>query len=354
MHDPCPVEPVPRLRPYTACVLPPPDRQRDSTGKTTFSFLGFPTSVRPGFWVFLLLLTFLYPYPLGLWVALAVALFTLLHEFGHAWVARRADCVASISLDFMVAYASYRPRRPLTWIERASIALAGPLVQVVSAHLVLLALGANPFSRADIVAGEATIAVWWAGVALGLLNLIPVLPLDGGAIVASIAESFAPKTGRDWVMKFSFAATVIATALALATGWIGLVPLLVFMLMMQWQTLVAPARLHRLLTAGSLEPTGEPDVDQVVIDALLLDNQPARALEFARASYLACPASASAVGAARAAVAAHDLDSAVRWLRVAEKSQVDAGEFRDIVRLTEDLEPLRSHPGASAEWFTHR
>lgn len=336
---------------YTAPVLTPPAPERGQRNVGTFSFLGFPTSVRPGFWVFLLLLTALYPFPLGLWVAFAVAVFTLLHEFGHAWMARRAGCVASISLDFMVAYASYRPRRPLSWRERAAIALAGPLVQVVTAHLILVGLGANPFDRDDIVASDATVAVWWAGVALGLVNLIPVLPLDGGAIVASVVESVAPKTGREWVMKISFVVTALGAVAALVWGWFGLVPLLAFMLIMQYQTLAAPARLHQLLSAGELQATGEPDVDQMVVDALVLDNQAHRALSFAEASYRACPASSTAVGAARAAAVMGNIDAAVRWLHVAERSQVDAGEFLDLVRGTEEFVVLRDRPDVSAEWF---
>lgn len=301
--------------------------------------------------MFLVLLSVLYPFPLGLWVALAVAVFTLLHEFGHAWMARRAGCVASISLDFMVAYASYRPRRPLTWRQRASIALAGPLAQVASAHLALLVLGANPFSRDDIVASEATLAVWWAGVALGLVNLIPVLPLDGGAIVASVVESVAPRTGRDWVMRISFVVTTLALVMAIVWGWFGLVPLFGFMMIMQYQTLAAPARLHELLSAESIEPTGDPEVDQMVVDALILDSQAHRALSFAAASYRACPAMETAVGAARAAITMENVEAAVRWLRVAERSQIDDGEFLDMVRHDEMFTGLRGHPDVSAEWF---
>lgn len=334
-------------------MLPTSDRQRPSAEDSTFSFLGFPTSVRPGFWVFLFLLAFLYPFPLGIWVAGAVALFTLLHEFGHAWMARRADCVASISLDFMVAYASYRPTRPLSWRERAAIALAGPLVQVATAHLVLVALGANPFSRSDIIASDATVAVWWAGIALGVINLVPVLPLDGGAIVASIAEAISPTAGRTWVLRLSLVLTAITASIAVASGWIGLVPLLVFMLFMQYQMLVAPARIHRLLSLGSIEPTGEPDVDLIVVEALLSDHQPDRALTFAAASYRSCPAAATAVAAARAAMATGDHDKAVVWLRVAERSEVDAGESIDAIKLTDDFAPLRERPDASAKWFTH-
>ncbi|MEN9793101.1 MAG: hypothetical protein RL330_1179, partial [Actinomycetota bacterium] len=146
--------------------------------------------MRPGFIAFVVLIAVLYPLPLGLWVAGSVAVFTLLHEWGHAWMARRADCEASISLDFMVAFASYRPRRELRWGERAAIAFAGPGIQIATALAILAATGTNPLDRDAVAGSDFTIAVWWAGLALGVLNLVPLLPLDGGAIVASVVESF--------------------------------------------------------------------------------------------------------------------------------------------------------------------
>jgi hypothetical protein len=43
-------------------------------------------------------------------------------------------------------------------------------------------LGANPLSRSDVLRNEATLSIWWAGIVLAVVNLIPVIPLDGGAI----------------------------------------------------------------------------------------------------------------------------------------------------------------------------
>ena len=151
-----------------------PTRQ---TSRNVFNVFGFPTTVKPGFGVFLAFLIFLYPYPLGLWMAGAVGIFTLIHELGHALAARMSGCTASISLDFMVAYAAYEPRSPLTWGQKARIALAGPSLQIVCAVTVLLLNSTNPFSRADITISDATISIWWAGIALGAMNLIPLLPL---------------------------------------------------------------------------------------------------------------------------------------------------------------------------------
>lgn len=298
-----------------------------------------------------MLLALLYPFPLGLWVAAAVAVFTLIHELGHATMARRAGCVAAISLDFMVAYASYRPRRQLTWFERASIALAGPLAQVTSAVALLVATGTNPFDRDSIVRTDLGIAVWWAGVALGLLNLIPLLPLDGGAIVASVVESFAPQTGRLWVLRASLAITAAATVVSLVWGGTGLVPLFVFMLLVQYQTLVAPARLHQLLASRDLSPSGDADVDAVIIDALVDDGQTEHAAQFAAAAYRACPAAAVAVAASRAAVRAGRLDDAVEWLWVADRSRIHTDDVSSVVGTSEDFAVLRGRSDVSAQWF---
>ena len=343
------MRPVPTegTEPYTDAVHPAPFGGH----RPTFTFLGFPTTVRPGFLVFSALLAVLYPFPLGLWIAAAMAVFTLLHEFGHAWMARRAGCIAAISLDFMVAYASYRPRRPLSWSQRAAIALAGPLVQVGTAMVVLLATGTNPFDRASIVRTDLGVSVWWAGVALGVLNLVPLLPLDGGAIVASIVDSFAPETGRVWVLRASMVVTAAIAAVAIMYDYTGLVPLLVFMLVVQYQTLVAPARLHQLLVTRHLDPIGDPDVDAIIADALIEDGHADHAGQFAAAAYRACPSASLAVAAARAALRDGRPDDAVAWLWVADRSSIDPHDVQFAMARSEDFTALRGRPDASAKWF---
>lgn len=329
-------------------MLAPPATPRPSA----FNLFGFPTTVRPGFIAFVALIALLYPFPLGLWVAASVAAFTVLHEFGHAWMARRAGCEASISLDFMVAFATYRPRRELRWGERAAIAFAGPGIQIATALALLAATGTNPFDRDAVAASDFTIAVWWAGLALGVLNLVPLLPLDGGAIVASVVESFAPRSGRLWVLRVSIAITAIVGSAAVSAGFIGLLPLLVIMLSMQWQSLSAPSRLHRALSDPSLTPTGEPQVDSLIIEALSSDGQHRRAIDFARNSYRMCPAASTAVEAARASLAGGSTDDALAWLRVADSSRVDREEVARIIEFVRDLDVLRDHPEASPEWFS--
>lgn len=293
----------------------------------TFLLFGFPTSFRPGFAVFIVLLTVLYPFPLGLWVAGAVAVFTVLHELGHALAARRYRCEASISLDFMVAYATYKSPVPLPWKQKIVISLAGPMLQVTSAGLALLAVGTNPISRSEIAASEMTAAVWWAGIALGLLNLVPLMPLDGGAVVSEIAEKMLPGRGRTLVLQVSFAVTLIIAALCTLWGLGGLLPLFAFMLLLQYQQLFLPRRISRAVAANQLSPDGNVDMDDAVLTALLEQGGNATALAYATEAYTKCPSFECAIAAARAAHALDRLDLADAWLVAAHSSQIDAVQF---------------------------
>ena len=322
--------------------------------RNVFNVFGFPTTVKPGFGVFLAFLVFLYPYPLGLWMAGAVGIFTLIHELGHALAARMSGCTASISLDFMVAYAAYEPRAPLTWGQKARIAIAGPSLQIISAIAVLLLNSTNPFSRADITISDATISIWWAGIALGVLNLVPLLPLDGGAFVASIVEHFMPGRGNDIVLKSSAGVTALLFGLCLVTGNTEIAPLLVFMLFMQYQSLAAPQRQKKFLLNPALAPEGNPEFDAMISASLLSAGDAMRALRFASEAYRLCPAYTNAFIAARSAMKLGDHSLAVRWLHISERSQIDSGCFQILFNHAPEFAQLRGQDDVSDEWFTNR
>ena len=322
--------------------------------RNVFSVFGFPTTIKPGFGVFLAFLIFIYPYPLGLWMAATVGVFTLIHELGHALAARMSGCTASISLDFMVAYAAYEPRTPLTWGQKARIAIAGPALQIVCAVAVLLLNSTNPFSRADITISDASIAIWWAGIALGVLNLVPLLPLDGGAFVASIVEHFMPGRGTDIVLKSSTALTVVLFGFCIFSGNTDFAPVLVFMLFMQYQTLAAPQRQENFLTNSVLAPEGDPEFDAMIAAAFLSSGDALKALWFATEAYRLCPAESNAFQAARSAMQLGNHALAVQWLHVSEQSQVDSGRFQILFNHVPEFSQLRGRSDVSDEWFTNR
>lgn len=202
---------------------------------------GFPVDVRPGFIVLLGLFVVLYSGQgqgeFGIWLAGSVGLFTLCHELGHAFAARATGAEASIALDFLAGYASFEPTRPLKRWERAGISLAGPAVQILLGVGVLAIMGVNPFDT-DVIHGSAsTLAVWFAGPILGLINLAPILPLDGGNIVMSGVDVFLPGRSRTVMIYFSIVATVIALVVV-SRGDYPISPLfLIFPLVVQIQML---------------------------------------------------------------------------------------------------------------------
>ncbi len=183
---------------------------------TGLRVLGFPVHVRPGFLVFLLIVIFLYGGSLGLWAAGTIAVFTLVHELGHALAARATGARAEIALDFLAGYAAYQPSRPLARWERAAIAAAGPFVQLTSALVVLLVMGVDPLSRSDVLSSEAAATIWWAGFALALVNLLPVVPLDGGTILGLGLDRIVPGQGRRLMTWISLGLTGVMLVALLA------------------------------------------------------------------------------------------------------------------------------------------
>jgi len=184
------------------------------TNERGLRIFGFPLDIRPGFIILLALFAIVWSGQgngdVGIWLAVCVGGFTLAHELGHAFAARATGAEASIALDFLAGYASFEPTRPLKRWERAGISVAGPAVQIFLGCAVLLAIGANPLEVQYVDSGALQFAVWWAGPVIGLINLAPILPLDGGHIVMSGLDVVLPGRSRNVMLYFSIVATVSA------------------------------------------------------------------------------------------------------------------------------------------------
>jgi len=171
------------------------------TNAAQFSLFGFPVQVRAGFLLFMGLVVLLQGPEFGVPFALLMAAYTLLHELGHAVAARATGAKASISLDFMAGYASFVPARPLTAWERIGISFAGPGVQVAVGTVVyVLVRGGLEWPESGHPLHHAA---FWAGPAVGLFNLIPIIPFDGGHIAEALLEYVAPRRARFVMEVFS-------------------------------------------------------------------------------------------------------------------------------------------------------
>jgi Zn-dependent protease len=206
-----------------------------------FRLLGFDVHVRTGFVVFLALIVFLYQDRFGFWLAGGIAVFTLLHELGHAVAARSAGAQASISLDFLAGYTSFRsdPTRPLSRMQRAIISAAGPATQIAISVAVLVAMGVDPLSPDSARQSDQAAAIWWAGPVIGVMNLIPVLPLDGGHLAMTAIESVVGDRALRFMAIFSVAATALFAALLFGTGRGGFAIFVAFLLINQIQIVQA-------------------------------------------------------------------------------------------------------------------
>jgi len=130
-------------------------------------------------------------------LAAALATFTVIHELGHALVARRLGAEASIVLGFMVGYTAYAPRRPLGTLARMSLSAAGPAAHIAAGWLCLLPWAAHPLDLDPISMSGTATAIWWAGAVIGAANLIPVWPLDGGHLLsAALRPVLGPSVDR--------------------------------------------------------------------------------------------------------------------------------------------------------------
>ncbi|HAP78187.1 MAG TPA: hypothetical protein DCR14_19160 [Acidimicrobiaceae bacterium] len=158
-----------------------------------FRLFGFPVHVRVGFLLFMVIVVALNGPEFGIALAIFMAVFTLLHELGHAFAARRTGAEAEIALDFMAGYAAFTPTRPLRKLERIGISFAGPATQIIAGTLVYFAVGGRGWRPEH---DALQVGAWWAGPVIGLFNLIPILPFDGGNILQVAIEAITPRHAR--------------------------------------------------------------------------------------------------------------------------------------------------------------
>ena len=145
----------------------------------------------------------------------------VLHELGHALIAKRSGVavrsiillpIGGITLMEDVAQPNPNVARDIR------IALAGPIVSLLLAAGCGLALSvfypeASIWSRPWVEAGNLPRAIFWSNIIIGVLNLLPAYPLDGGRGLRAIfaermdyvrATRLAVTIGQGFAMLFIF------------------------------------------------------------------------------------------------------------------------------------------------------
>jgi stage IV sporulation protein FB len=143
----------------------------------------------------------------------------LIHELGHAFTARRYGSAVAIELNGLGGLTRWSAKDgELTPGRRALIAAAGSAVGLVFGGVVwLVASRFGPYQPLPAFILESTIYV---NVFWGLLNWLPIRPLDGGHLLESLLDQLAPSRA-EMIARVVFTVTA-AGALAFAL-WFRLV-----------------------------------------------------------------------------------------------------------------------------------
>jgi len=196
----------------------------------TFRLFGIPVTIRPSFLVIAALIGFTSRSPiiyLVAWVAI-VFVSILIHELGHALTARSYGAEVEIELNGIGGLTSWSvPDKELGPGQRALVAAAGSGVGVVFGGLVwLFDRFTGPYFE---VAGFVVRNLIVVNVLWGLLNWLPIRPLDGGHLFTSLLQKVIP-TRAELIANVVFFITAVGALawalwnqrifLALLAGWL--------------------------------------------------------------------------------------------------------------------------------------
>jgi Zn-dependent protease len=184
-----------------------------------FRVLGFPVHVDLTFVLFVGFLGFaqgLGLQELVVWILLALVS-VLLHELGHAVLAKRTGASPEITLMAMGGVTTYTPPRQLSRLESLGISLAGPAVGLVLGGALLLF---RPDEDPPGLVGFALRAAIFTTLGWSLFNLLPIVPLDGGQALRELLPG-EPLTRARRASIVSIVLAIVLAVVAVQTRWIG-------------------------------------------------------------------------------------------------------------------------------------
>ncbi len=197
-------------------------------------------------------------------LALVVAVFTIvvMHELGHALVARRFGIRTRDITLLPIGGVSHLERIPEKPIEELLVTAAGPAVNVVLALLLwgVLALAGVSTSPEGlgVVGGSFLTKLLWVNVTLAVFNLLPAFPMDGGRVLRA-----ALALKMDYVRATEIAAR-LGQGMALLFGGLGLLysPILLLIAIFVWMGARQESTMVGLKRALSGVPIGSAMVTE--------------------------------------------------------------------------------------------
>ncbi len=150
----------------------------------------------------------------------------LLHELGHASMGLAFGLEPRIELHLMGGTTSWAGQRKLSAAQRIAISLAGPGAGFVAAAIVFWGFGHRAFPPTPW--GDTLyLSLLLVNFGWGLANLLPMLPLDGGNVMAQVLNVLTKGRGERpaRVVSLVVAALTLLLAMRFQQWWITLLGL---------------------------------------------------------------------------------------------------------------------------------
>lgn len=210
------------------------------TGTIAFAVLGIPVAITPYFWLVTLLLSGGRDLRSAIEWAAVVLVSVLVHELGHALVARGFGRAVRIELHGMGGTALHQGH-PLSHGQSILVSLAGPVAGVAFGVVVFALSRMLTQIPEDGLLDQAIGDALWVNWGYGLLNLLPILPLDGGHVMQEVVDAATRRKDHPagLVLSLVFAGVLFAVSVMLGLRY-GL-------FLLAWLTLTQAQRAWGLL-----------------------------------------------------------------------------------------------------------
>lgn len=154
---------------------------------------------------------------LAVWVGI-MFFGVLAHELGHAFAFKLYGFDSHIVLHGMGGVTIPISDGKLTPWRHIVISVAGPAVGITIGVIVLVLQATVLHAPAGSVGAEVVESLVWVNLGWGVLNLLPMLPLDGGHVMSAVFDLFTKGNGMRPALFVSIAVAGLVGLLAISVG----------------------------------------------------------------------------------------------------------------------------------------
>ena len=191
---------------------------------------------------------------LGLLLVATIFVIIVVHELGHALVARRYGIKTRDIMLLPIGGIASLERMPDKPQQELAVAIVGPLINLVLAGIIYLGIvatdGTTRMSEATTIGGAIATQLMWINIGLAVFNMLPAFPMDGGRVLrALLAMRMGHERATDIAARLG---KVSAVAIAIAGLFYN--PLLLLIAFVVWSGASQERALVQLKTAISGVP----------------------------------------------------------------------------------------------------